>query len=364
MKLYEFEGKELFKKYGIPVPDGVLLANKTDAIGLAAPFILKAQVKFGDRKKYGGILFPKNKSEAARDMKNLHGAILKGEKVEKVLAEEIVKGTLAEYYVSFSYDTATRGPVLALSPIGGSGIHKAIITPIDLNQGLPAFAIREALKRAKFPSADSAGMAGMIQKLWKLFIEEYALLAEINPIFKLPEGGFLAGDAKVILDDEKINPNERRFVEMGGDIAILASGGGASMINIDALLALGGKPANYTEYSGNPKAETVRELTVRVLSRPGLRGCWVVGGIANFTDIYETMCGFLEGLRQVKPEFPIVIRRDGPRQKEAFEMLREARDKEKLNIHIFGSEVSMGASAKEMVRLARAYRPHSKNPTP
>lgn len=363
MKLYEFEGKELFKKYGIPVPENVVLTNKTGPIGLAAPLILKAQVKFGDRKKYGGILFPKNKSEAARDLKTLIGATLKGEKVEKVLAEACVT-PIAEYYASFSYDTATRGPVLALSPTGGSGIHKAVITPINLTEGLPAFAIRSALLRAKFPSADLAGMAGIAQKLWKLFIEEYALLAEINPVFKLKDGTFLAGDAKIILDDEKINPNERRFVEMGGDIAILASGGGASMINIDALLALGGKPANYTEYSGNPKAEVVRELTVRVLSRPGLRGCWVVGGIANFTDIFETMRGFVEGLREAKPKFPIVIRRDGPRQKEAFEMLREVRDRDGFDLHIYGSEMSMGESAREMVRLARAYKPHSRRSTP
>ncbi|MBI2065880.1 MAG: hypothetical protein HYT68_02330 [Candidatus Zambryskibacteria bacterium] len=183
----------------------------------------------------------------------------------------------------------------------------------------------EALSQAKFPSEDFNALVKIIQKLWKLFISEYALIAEINPLFKVADGEFIAGDAKVILDDEKLNPGERRFIELGGDIAILASGGGASLLNIDALLRFGGKPANYTEYSGNPPAELVKDLTKRVLDRRGLKGCWVIGGTANFTDIYETMRGFAEGLKEIKPKpkYPIVIRRDGPRQEEAFLMLRE-----------------------------------------
>ena len=160
------------------------------------------------------------------------------------------------------------------------------------------------------------------------------------------------------MDDEKLNPGERRFIELGGDIAILASGGGASLLNIDALLRFGGKPANYTEYSGNPPAELVKELTKRVLSASwrtkGLKGCWVIGGTANFTDIYETMRGFIEGLREIKPKpkYPIVIRRDGPRQEEAFLMLRELAQKEGFDFHLFGSETSMAESARIMVRNA------------
>ena len=185
------------------------------------------------------------------------------------------------------------------------------------------------------------------------------MIAEINPLFRTPSGEFIAGDAKVILDDEKINPGERRFIELDGDIAILASGGGASLLNIDALLRYGGKPANYTEYSGNPPADLVKALTQRVLGRPGLKGAWVIGGTANFTDIYETMRGFLEGLRQVKPKpmYPIVIRRDGPNQKKAFAMLRESAKKEGYDFHLFDSKTSMAESAKVIVRLAYSKKP-------
>ena len=111
--------------------------------------------------------------------------------------------------------------------------------------------------------------------------------------------------------DSKVDMGKRRTMEqMGGDIAVIASGGGASLINMDALLLAGGKPANYTEYSGNPAKEVVTALTKQVFAQPGIKACWVIGGTANFTDIYETMSGFVEGLRQVspKPNFPFVIR--------------------------------------------------------
>src|SRR5690606_16219520 len=115
----------------------------------------------------------------------------------------------------------------------------------------------------------------------------------------------------------------------------------------------GGRPANYTEYSGNPPREVVAELTKRVLSRNGLKGCWVVGGTANFTDIFETLSGFIDGLRSIKPKptYPIVIRRDGPRQEEAWAMLKKIGEKEGYDFHLFGRETDMAESARIMARL-------------
>lgn len=356
MKLYEFDGKELFRKYGIPVPKSVLVVKPSQRIALKPPIVLKAQVLSGERYRSGGIIFagPINKTKAG--IRRLLGSKIAGEKVEKVLVEERIDH-LREYYFGFSYDTDSKGPVLTLSPRGGSEIgqkKKSTIVPFDITLGAEPFIIREALSQAKFPSEDFNALVKIIQRLWKLFIDEYALIAEINPLFKVADGEFIAGDAKIILDDEKLNPGERRFIELGGDIAILASGGGASLLNIDALLHYGGRPANYTEYSGNPPAELVKDLTKRVLDRRGLKGCWVIGGTANFTDIYETMRGFVEGLREIKPKpkYPIVIRRDGPRQEEAVLMLREIAEKEGYNFHLFGSETSMAESAKIMVKEA------------
>ena len=365
VKLNEFEGKELFRKYSVLVPEGVLASKPTQKINIKPPVALKAQVLSGERKKGGGIIFAKNARELKVGLKKLFGTTINGEKVEKVLVEARIS-PLKEYYFGFSYDTESRGPVLTLSPDGGSvvgakprgGRPKASIVPFDITLGAEPFIIREALSQARFPSEDFNALVSIIQKLWKLFIDEYALVAEINPLFKTRDNKFIAGDAKIVLDDEKLNPGERRFIELGGDIAILASGGGGSLLNIDALLRFGGKPANYTEYSGNPPAELVKDLTKRVLDRRGLKGCWVIGGTANFTDIYETMRGFIEGLREIKPKpkYPIVIRRDGPRQEEAFLMLQQIAKKEGYNFHLFGSEVSMAESAKVMVREAYASR--------
>ena len=138
----------------------------------------------------------------------------------------------------------------------------------------------------------------------------------------------------------------------------MASGGGASLTAVDALIKEGGKPANYTEYSGNPSKEKVRKLTEIVLSKPNLNGLWVVGAIANFTDIYETMSGFVDGLREAektlntKFKFPILIRRGGPKDKEAFQMLKSLKG---LDLYIYGEEISIAESAKIMAKLASQY---------
>lgn len=351
MKLYEYQGKELFKKYGIPCPRGVLTGSLPKTIPFAFPVVVKSQALSGGRGKAGGIAVAENSHALRRDFSRLLGSDLNREKVKKILIEERVQGK--EYYLSISYSTDTRTPVLALSPRGGTDVAKPHLAVIDLTVGLPSFVIRQALKDACFPPEDIAPLIPLVERLWSLFLNESALLTEVNPLFRT-EKGFTAGDAKIILDDEKINPGKRRFLSLGGDIAVLASGGGASLINIDALLFYGGRPANYTEYSGNPPAETVKKLTQKVLNQKGLKGCWVIGGTANFTDIFETMRGFIEGLRRVKPKprYPIVVRRDGPRQKEAFEMLKEIAGKEGFQFHLFGSETPMSESARIMVRLA------------
>lgn len=356
MKLREYEGKELFRKYGIETPKGEVIQSGGSA-SLPLPAVLKAQVLSGDRKKNGGIIIVQDDARLPEELNNLFSKEIEGEKVEKILIEEKID-IVSEYYASISYDTQSRGPVLALSNKGGSGIHEADIYTLDITRDvIPQEFLESALFKSAFLKEDIKPIAEIVQKLWKLFIAEYALLAEINPIFKAQDGRFIAGDSKVILDDEKLNPDEKRFVSMGGDIAILASGGGASMLNMDALLAYGGKPANYTEYSGNPKADVVKSLTTRVLTQEGINGLWVIGGTANFTDIYETMKGFIEGLESLpeKPEYPIVIRRDGPRQKEAESLLKQFAKDRGYDMHIFDREMPMEQSAKMIVELAAEY---------
>ncbi|MDP2734970.1 MAG: ATP citrate lyase citrate-binding domain-containing protein [bacterium] len=351
MKLLEHQGLELFEKYGIAVPRRELLADRGARPSLASPMVLKSQVFSGDRARQGGIAFVERDEEFAEKLRQVFETPIEGRLPGSVLAEEKVEFQ-KEFYLSFSYDTDARTPVLAVSVQGGTGIEKASLFPVDLALGLQDFFLRDACARIALSPAD--GLKEVMAKLWKLFLEEKVLLAEINPLFLTREGTYVAGDAKIILDDNVANPEERPYLELGGDIAVLASGGGASLINLDALMHHGGRPANYVEYSGNPPAEVVDALTQRVFAKPGLKGAWVVGGTANFTDIYETMRGFVEGLRKVtpKPAYPIVIRRDGPRQKEAFLMLREVGEKEGYDFHLYGPEVHMAESARIMVELA------------
>lgn len=347
MKLFEFEGKEIFAKYEIPLLPRQVLASSTESIALSLPVIVKAQVRATDRKKAGGILIAETEAELKDVLSQLFGKEIQGEKVEQVLIEQLAD-VAAEYYASFSYDTKRRGPVLAVSPKGGSGIHEAHVYGIDVLSGLTIDDVRLELEKAGFMAEDIAGVADIVMKLWKLFNEEKATVAEINPILKTKDGKFFAGDSKVDM-------GKRRAVEqMGGDIAVIASGGGASLINMDALLLAGGKPANYTEYSGNPAKEVVTALTKQVFAQPSIKACWVIGGTANFTDIYETMSGFVEGLRQVspKPNFPFVIRRGGPRTAEAITMLKEFAAKEGFEFYIYGSETPMIKTAQYVVDLA------------
>lgn len=355
MKLYEYRGKEIFAAYGIPVPRGVLVHTAAQIPQNLEASVAKAQLLSGDRMRAGGILIGTTPEETKAYALALLGTTIRNEVVESVLIEEKISAT-DEYYISISYSDDHGGPVLSLSAKGGTGTSEAYVHTIDITAGLSGDEIMRALSSAKFLPTDIDGVSDIAVRLWKLFIDEHAILAEINPLFKTHEGTFVAGDAKIILDDEAVQPGERRYIEMSGDIAILASGGGASMLNMDALLRAGGKPANYTEYSGNPPAEEVKQLTLRTLSRPGLRGCWVVGAAANFTDIHTTLSGLLEGLREVspKPNYPIVIRRDGPRRDEAFAMLREAGAKEGFDFHLFDSETPMIETAKTMVALAYA----------
>ena len=127
---------------------------------------------------------------------------------------------------------------------------------------------------------------------------------------------------------------------------------------MDALLAFGAKPANYTEYSGNPPREKVEALTKITLGREGLCGCLVAGAYANFTDIYETLKGFCDGLLQIrrKPVYPIVVRRGGPRQEEAYEMLEKFAKKEGFDFHLFGPDTPISVACKKMAELSEKFK--------
>ncbi|MFC1625558.1 ATP-grasp domain-containing protein [Patescibacteria group bacterium] len=377
MILYEFEGKKILSEGGIDIPKSQLISSPKQNINLKLPFILKAQVLTGKRKKAGGIIQINSNKDLKKKLSNIFALTIHGEKVSKVLVEEKID-IKQEYYISISYDTDYRSPVIVFSTNGGEGIEKRISKSIPFNTlslKVPQKYVPEKIYK-------------LLPKLIKIFIDNDLLLLEINPFVETKEGELVAVDAKLKIDDtaiarhknwnyklrstpgytptirekraKNIDQNDYRgsagstFFDLPGNIAVLASGGGASLTAMDAIIASGGKPANYTEYSGNPPREKVEKLTEIVLSKKYLKGLWVVGAVANFTDIYETLSGFLQALRKVKPKpkYPILIRRGGPRDKEAFEMLKKVKD---FNLHLYGQEISITESAKIMAKLAKKY---------
>lgn len=389
MILYEYEGKELLKKAGISVPNSQLLTSPDEQVTIPLPVVLKAQVLSGKRADVGGIIIVENQEDLAEKLREIFGKSINGEQVKQVLVEEKVDID-REFYVSITYDTEYRSPVLNISESGGTGIEERgfAITQmdiLDLGKNLPQTIDQKVLNL-----------------LIELFFSSDCLLLEVNPLIKIKdtpstslreENLWMALDAKIKLDDDakkrheewnyaprlpsgkvptqreidakKIDEGDYRgtagsaYFDLDGDIAILSSGGGVSLTSMDALITAGGKPANFTEYSGNPPKEKVVKLTKIVLNKPNIHGLWVVGTVAaNFTDIYETLSGLVEGLREAEKElntkfdFPIVIRRGGPRDKEAFEMLRQVKD---FNLTLQGEEVSISQSAKIMAELATRY---------
>jgi citryl-CoA synthetase large subunit len=404
MQLKEHEGKAIFRKHGIPVPQGVVAKDAAGAAsalaGAQPPLVVKAQVLAGKRGKAGGIIRCQTAADVSAAAARLLGAPLLGETVQEILIEECLD-IAEEHYLAIMLDTAARMPRAVLCRKGGMDIEEhqkanpaevvsVLIDPLD---GLHAWQARELALAAGFSEKAIAEIAGVLVKLYGAFVAEDCKLLEINPLIRtkpaaLEAGRLVAGDAKAILDDDaefrrelkfparvgsrpptereiaarKVNDEDHRgvagktYLDLDGDIGVLASGGGASVTAMDALISYGGRPANYTEYSGNPPAEKVRKLADIVLSKPGLNGCWIVGGTANFTRIDITIQGIIEALAKARPGYPIVVRRAGPGDKEAFAMLRAAAEEHGLDIHIYDESTPITVSAKRMVELSEAYR--------
>ncbi|OGE08000.1 hypothetical protein A3I53_03740 [Candidatus Curtissbacteria bacterium RIFCSPLOWO2_02_FULL_40_13b] len=387
---------------------------------LKFPIVVKVQVLSGKRAKSGGIKIVKNEKQLFSFCKESFGKSFNGEEVRFIILAEKVE-IVKEYYVAITYDTVRRTPFIMFNSDGGIDVEeiqkrnprsilRIDIDPIsgprkkDLEKIFQSFSYsssdpeRSRRRIEKFPLNSSRIRSNNIdnfidfcQRLWDAFTRFDCRLVEINPL-AVVDNKLIAIDAKVILDDnglarhkdldvtskgaisaiptereleaKKIDSDDYRgsagstFIELGGDIAILASGGGASLLVMDSLIAAGGKPANYTEYSGNPPLEKVEKLTKITLSRENLCGCLVAGAVANFTDIYETLSGFIRGLKAVrpKPSYPIVIRRGGPRQEEAYKYLSEFSKKEGFDIHLFGPATPISVACKTMVELSNAYK--------
>lgn len=391
MKLYEFEGKQLLKEAGIAVPEGYVVEDTRQIKEVIFPVVIKAQTLSGKRGKAGLIKPAKTKEEANTLIKLFLQKQHNNEIIKKNLIEEKLE-IKKEYYLAIMYDTSLRMPIIIISKEGGMDIEetkkqfpeRVIIEQIKILEGVGEQKAREIATKADIPQ-----LALLIKKGYDLFMEKDMKLLEINPLIETDDGKYIAADAKIILDDDaffrqqfsfpprmgigrektereiaanKINEIDHRgvagktYIDLEGDLAILASGGGASITAVDALLSYGQKPANYTEYSGNPSAEKVEALTRVVLSKPHLKGLFIVGAKANFTRIDETITAIIKVLKEIKPEYPIVFRRAGPGDKEAKQVVEKTAKELYLDMEWYGEETPITVAAKRMAEKVNERR--------
>lgn len=394
MNLYEFEGKKLFEKYGIATPRGVVVrqGQTVDHDFDGTNVVVKAQILSGKRGKNNGIRFCTNAEEMKSIIEEMFQMKVRGQHVAAVRIEE--KLDIAdEHYLSITYDTNKKVPVLIYSREGGVDIEdvpeeKIIKIPLDIETENVFAACCEAAD-GTVDDGEGFDMKSIpfVQELWDCFRKEDTRLVEINPLVKTVSGEWVSADAKVAIDDDaffrheewqeleprtemgrpptareievkKIDSGEGyyrgtagKYIEMDGDIALILNGGGASITNMDALINVGLQPANYTEYSGNPPREKVYELTKIILSKPGIKGLWACGVVSNFTNVEETFKGFADALDEIKPTYPIVVRRDGPGGEAGRQLLKECAERNGLNMKVFGKDVPMTETASVLADM-------------
>jgi citryl-CoA synthetase large subunit len=408
MNLYEFEGKKIFAKHGIATPKGVVVRRGEDvtkaykSLGLQ-DVVVKAQVLSGKRGKNNGVRFCSNVQDVQNVVNEMFAMNILGQYVSSVLIEEKLQ-IAEEHYLSIVYNTNEKQPMMIYSASGGMDIEdvseeKIEKVLLDVRETTPLSPPSQGGDGVSSPNLTSlsppveGGGRGWshpyAQELWNCFLAEDTRLVEINPLVKTTDGRWIAADAKVAIDDDaffrhpeweqmeprtmlgrlptereimakKIDEGEKyyqgtagKYIELDGDIGLILNGGGASIANMDALANAGLKAANYTEYSGNPLREKVHQLAKVVLSKPGLKGLWMCGVVANFTNIKETFMGIVDALDEIKPTYPIVVRRDGTESAEGFAILAECAKRNNLNIKMFKKETGMSETAAVLAQMIK-----------
>lgn len=333
MRLYEYEGKELFKEFDIPVPKAEIVSTVDEALKASAnigfPVVVKAQVQMGGRGKAGLIKKVENEEKlilASKDIKSRIGAD------EEMLIEEAVEA-IDEGYIGITVDDILGVPVLVISKKGGVDVEKIAKTEpeliareyIDPKKGLYYHQILKAINRAGYKGSIVKELADFTEKLYQVFVENEADTVEINPVMFLDNNKLIAGDSKVILDDYVIfrkknlqkykqkrmnNPeNNTRaiYVPLDGDIGIISIGASNTMMVIDSIKFLGGKPANFADLASGVDYESLYELASLIL-RESENKCKVI--LINITlagaSLKVVISGYTDAIKAVGLNIPMV----------------------------------------------------------
>ncbi len=365
MKLHEYQAKEIFGAYDIPIQKGTVIdrPDKIDEVAVKYPVVLKAQVLVGGRGKAGGIKLAATPEEARTKAAQILGMDIKGEKVRRLLVVEAAN-IGAEYYLAFTVDRSARRLVVIGSAAGGIDIEDvARTTPekiakmhIDPFQRFQPYQARQLGRRLEFEGKVLLQFATIAHGLGRLCTEMDAELAEINPL-AMVDGALLAIDAKLIIDDnaeyrhEGLPRNEElteleaaakaaelSYVELDGNVAIIGNGAGLVMSTLDMIAHFGGRPANFLDVGGGATTENMSQAMRIVLRKPGVRSLFIniFGGITRCDDIAR-------GIAAQPPSVPMAVRLTGTNEDEGRKILQEA------GIRAY---VDPEAAAQEAVRLA------------
>jgi succinyl-CoA synthetase beta subunit len=379
--LFEYQGKQYFARYDIPVSPGDKADTVDEAVAAAEaagyPVVVKAQVQVGGRGKAGGIKLADNADEVREHAGNILGMDIKGHTVHRLWVEH-ASDIDEEYYASFTLDRAAKKHLLMLSAEGGVEIEAvaerdpdAIVKlHIDPTVGLDAATARQAAIDARIPERALDGCADILVKLYRCFTEGDCDLAEINPLILKPTGEVHALDAKVTLDgnaefrhpewaeysatevlddrEQLAKTHDLQYIGLDGTVGIIANGAGLAMSTLDVVNQVGGSAANFLDIGGGANADVMAAALEVINFDQNVASIFIniFGGITRGEEVAK---GIVEALSRVQLRAPIVIRLDGTNAEEGRQILADAG----IDESVLRSEPTMLAAARTAVALAQ-----------
>ncbi len=362
MKIHEYQGKEIFKKYGVPVPRGILAHTPEEAEKAAQTLgtkvtVVKAQIHAGGRGLGGGVKLAKSPAEARELASKILGMMLKthqtgpeGQKVRKVYVEEGLD-IARELYLGVTLDRVTSRVTFMASAEGGVEIEevaerhpeKILRESVDPAVGFADFQGRKMAFGLGLNKDSANKFVGFCRALYKVFVETDASLVEINPLVLLKDGGVVALDAKVTFDENALfrhkdlleyrdvheeDPAESKakefdlaYISLTGNIGCMVNGAGLAMATMDTIKLVGGAPANFLDVGGGASREKVTAAFKLILADPGVKAVLVniFGGIMKCDIIAE---GIIAAAKDVQLKIPLVVRLEGTNAEKGKEILR------------------------------------------
>jgi succinyl-CoA synthetase beta subunit len=353
VKLYEYQAKQVFASFGLPVPRGEA-ADTPDKVQDAAQriggrVVIKAQVHVGGRGKAGGVKLADNPVQAREIAQQMLGMNLKGFIVKSVLVEQALPID-KEYYLSFTLDRDAQHIIGICSAMGGVDIEevaehhpdKIVRMPVDIAFGPFDFQIRDLIREAGLEPSKSREIAAVIRKLYEVYVATDASLAEVNPLVVTGDGRVIVADAKFDVDDnamfrqkelatyadaseeDELEAEAHRrgltYVHLGGEIGMIGNGAGLCMNSLDIINQAGGKPSNFLDIGGGARADIVRNALDMVLLDPAVKAILIniFGGITRGDEVAK---GILEATSTLDVRAPIVVRMAGTEAEAGLKLL-------------------------------------------